>query len=71
MPPIPGPIPPAGGIPPGTGPGMVTETFRTACEGGMSIRAVLDTITKAVSDFEQEQSDDQTLVVIRQTDDAE
>lgn len=49
----------------------LTETFRTACEGGMSIRAVLDTITNAVSDFEQEQGDDQTLVVIRQTDDAE
>jgi len=43
------------------------ETFRTACEGGMSIRAVLDSITKAVSGFELEQSDDQTLVVIRQT----
>ena len=37
----------------------------------MSIRAVLDTITNAVSNFEQEQGDDQTLVVIRQTDDAE
>ncbi len=49
----------------------LTETFRTACEGGMSIRAVLDTITKTVSEFEQEQDDDQTLVVIRQTDDAE
>ena len=49
----------------------LSETFRTACEGGMSIRAVLDTITRAVSEFEQEQDDDQTLVVIRQTDDAE
>ena len=51
--------------------GRLTETFRTACEGGMSIRAVLDTITRTVSEFEQEQDDDQTLVVIRQTDDAE
>ena len=49
----------------------LTETFRTACEGGMSIRAVLDKITKAVSEFELEQSDDQTLVVIRQTADGE
>ena len=45
----------------------LTETFRTACEGGMSIRAVLDAVTKAVSEFELEQGDDQTLVVIRQT----
>lgn len=49
----------------------LTRTFSTACEGGMSIRAVLDTITGAVTEFEQEQNDDQTLVVIRQTDDAE
>ena len=49
----------------------LTETFRTACEGGMSIRAVLDTITRTVSSFELEQNDDQTLVVIRQTADAE
>ena len=49
----------------------LTETFRTACEGGMSIRAVLDKITKAVSEFELEQSDDQTLVIIRQTSDSE
>ena len=46
----------------------LTEIFRTACEGGMSLRAVLDTVTKAVSAFELEQSDDQTLVVIRHTD---
>ena len=49
----------------------LTRTFSTACEGGMSIRAVLDAITGAVSEFEQEQNDDQTLVVIRQTDDVE
>ena len=49
----------------------LTETVRTACEGGMSIRAVLDSVTKAVSEFELEQGDDQTLVVIRQTADAE
>ena len=49
----------------------LTETFRGACEGGMSIRGVLETVTKAVSGFELEQNDDQTLVVIRQTDDAE
>ena len=49
----------------------LTETVRTACEGGMSIRGVLDSVTKAVSEFELEQSDDQTLVIIRQTADAE
>ncbi len=49
----------------------LTEAFRTACEGGMSIRAVLESVTRAVSDFELEQNDDQTLVVIRQTDDVE
>ena len=49
----------------------LTETFRTACEGGMSILAVLDKITKTVSEFELEQSDDQTLVIIRQTADAD
>ena len=36
-----------------------------------SIRAVLETITREVAAFESEQSDDQTLVVIRQTDDTE
>ena len=49
----------------------LTRTFSNACEGGMSVRAVIDAITGAVSEFEQEQNDDQTLVVIRQTDDAE
>ena len=47
------------------------RTFRTACEGGMSIRAVLESITREVAAFESEQGDDQTLVVIRQTDDTE
>ena len=47
------------------------RTFRTACEGGMSIRAVLESITREVAAFESEQNDDQTLVVIRQTDDTE
>ena len=47
------------------------RTFSTACEGGMSIRAVLDSVTREIAAFESEQNDDQTLVVIRQTDDTE
>ncbi len=45
----------------------LSEVFRSSCEQGGSSQTILDRVMGAVIDYEVEQGDDQTLVLIRHT----
>ncbi len=49
------------------GMGRLSETFKEACEGGGTPRTIMNRVLDAVADFEVEQNDDQTIVLIRHT----
>ena len=45
----------------------LTEVFRRSCEQGGTPQVIMDRILNVVADFEEEQNDDQTIVLIRHT----
>jgi serine phosphatase RsbU (regulator of sigma subunit) len=44
---------------------QLVETFENACSGKNSLEEVVDIMARRIIDYEDSQSDDQTLVLIR------